>query len=217
MCKFVSYGLYFTCHPGLDPGSRNVISKTMKFIDLNKTKDSHIKIDTKGQYVSFFHNRSGKLTFELAASGIELYIYGLFIGKKNDQYEIETIQHHTAPGSLSDLFIKGVFEDESKFIYQGLIRLEKSAQQSHAYQKNQNLILNSGVFVDSRPFLEILANDVFCTHGSTTGKLNKDEILYARTRGLNEVDAKKLLVKGFIDEVYNKVKEKVPGFDDIAH
>ncbi len=188
----------------------------MKFIDLTNTTEDHVRIDKMGQYVAFFHNRSGKLTFEIAASGVELYIYGLFTGKKADQFHIETIQHHTAPGSLSDLLIKGVFEDESKFIYQGLIRLEKSAQQSHAYQKNQNLILNPGVFVDSRPFLEILANDVFCTHGSTTGKLNKDEVLYARTRGIKEQDARDLLVKGFIDEVYNKIREKVPDFEAVS-
>lgn len=182
----------------------------MKFIDLNKIKEDHVKIDKKGQYVVFFHNRSGKLTFELAASGIELYIYGLFTGKKGDDFNIETIQHHTAPGSLSDLFIKGVFEDDSRLVYQGLIRLEKSAQQSHAYQKNQNLVLSPDVFVDSRPFLEILANDVFCTHGSTTGKLNKDQVFYAISRGLSKKSAEDMLVQGFIDEIYNKVKEKVP-------
>ncbi len=185
----------------------------MKFIDLNKTKDDHIKLDKKGQYVAFFHNRSGTLTFEIAASGIELYIYGLYTGKKDDDFHIETIQKHTAPGSLSDLFIKGVFEDNSRLVYQGLIRLEKSAQQSHAYQKNQNLILSPDVFVDSRPFLEILANDVFCTHGSTTGKLNKDQVFYAISRGLSRKKAEDMLVQGFIDEIYNKVKEKVPSFE----
>ncbi len=182
----------------------------MQFIDLNKTTEDHVKIDKAGKYVAFFHNRSGKLIFELAASGIELYIYGLFTGKKADEFNIETIQHHTAPGSLSDLFIKGVFDDNSKFVYQGLIRLEKSAQQSHAYQKNQNLILSPDVFVDSRPFLEILANDVFCTHGSTTGKLNKDQIFYAISRGLSKESATELLVQGFVDEIYDRVKEKVP-------
>jgi Fe-S cluster assembly protein SufD len=184
----------------------------MNFIDLNKTKDDHIKINKKGQYVAFFHNRSGSLTFDLTESGIELYIYGLYTGKKGDQFNIETIQKHQAPGSLSDLFIKGVFADDSKFVYQGLIRLEKSAQQSHAYQKNQNLILSPDVFVDSRPFLEILANDVFCTHGSTTGKLNKEQIFYAISRGLSEEKAADMLVDGFINEIYNKVKEKVPSF-----
>ena len=167
----------------------------MKFIDLNKVKKDHIIFDKKGEEdVVFFHNRTGKLTFQITESNIKLYIFGLFTGKKSDEFHIETIQHHKAPGSFSNLLIKGVFEDESKFIYQGLIRLEKSAQQSHAYQKNQNLILSPKVFVDSRPFLEILANDVFCTHGSTTGKLNKDQLFYAISRGLSKSKAEDMLV-----------------------
>lgn len=182
----------------------------MQFINLNETKKEQLVFDKKDTYVVFFHNLSGKFTFEIKESGIEVYIYGLFTGKNADEFKIETIQHHVAPGSLSDLLIKGVFEDDSRLVYQGLIRLEKSAQQSHAYQKNQNLILSPGVFVDSRPFLEILANDVFCTHGSTTGKLNKDQLFYAISRGLNPKEAETMLVHGFIDEIYNKVKEKVP-------
>lgn len=178
----------------------------MKFINLNTEKKLPV-FDKQGEtYVVFFHNYSGKLNFEIRGSDIKLYIYGLYIGKKGDEFHIETIQNHVAPGSLSDLFIKGVFEDKSKFIYQGLIRLEKTAQKSHAYQKNQNLILSDGVFVDSRPFLEILANDVFCTHGSTTGKLDRDQLLYARTRGLSENVAEKMLVNGFVEELIDKVK-----------
>ncbi len=185
----------------------------MQFINLSKTKKDHLIFDKKGEeYIVFFHNRSGKLTFEITQSDIKLDIYGLFTGKNAEEFHIETIQHHKAPGSLSNLLIKGVFEDKSKFIYQGLIRLEKSAQQSHAYQKNQNLILSPGVFVDSRPFLEILANDVFCTHGSTTGKLNKDQLFYAESRGLSKKMARGMLINGFIDEIYNIVKEKVPTF-----
>ena len=153
----------------------------------------------------FFHNISGKLTFEIIQSNIKLYIYGLFTGRNKDEFHIETIQHHTAHGSLSDLLIKGVFEDQSKFIYQGLIRLEKEAQKSHAYQKNQNVMLSKNVFVDTRPFLEILANDVFCTHGSATGKLSEDQLLYAQTRGLSQKESEKLLVRGFVDELYDKI------------
>lgn len=185
----------------------------MKFINLNTEQKEHMIFSEKGEkYVVFFHNISGKLIFEIAESDIEVYIYGLFTGKKADDFRIETIQHHTAPGSLSDLLIKGVFDDDSRFVYQGLIRLEKTAQQSHAYQKNQNIIMSPQVFVDSRPFLEILANDVFCTHGSTTGKLNKDQIFYAQSRGLTETEAKNLLIDGFVQEVYQKVREKVPSF-----
>lgn len=160
----------------------------------------------------YIYNQSGTFTFEITDSHIEVFIFGLFIGKGKDEYKVETIQRHTAPGSTSDLFIKGVFEDKSKFVYQGLIRLEKEAQKSHAYQKNQNLILSKHVFVDSRPFLEILANDVFCTHGSTTGKLNKEQLLYARMRGLSQKQAQEMLVEGFVNDVYDKVLERVPEF-----
>ena len=102
--------------------------------------------------------------------------------------------------------IKGVFDGSSRFIYQGLIKIEKSGQKSHAYQKNKNLILSSGVYVDSRPFLEILANDVFCTHGSTTGKINEESLFYLKSRGIDQKNAEQLYVSGFIQEVIDKIK-----------
>ncbi|MEK7177659.1 MAG: SufD family Fe-S cluster assembly protein, partial [Patescibacteria group bacterium] len=77
---------------------------------------------------------------------------------------------------------------------------------SHAYQKNKNLILSSGVYVDSRPFLEILANDVFCTHGSTTGKINEESLFYLKSRGLNQKMAEELYISGFIQEIFDKIK-----------
>ncbi len=184
------------------------------FIHVKESPKKPFIFDKKGTYVVFFHNISGKYEFEIDATGVELSILGLFTGTDNHEYNIETIQHHNAQGGYSDLFIKGVFDDASKFFYQGLIRIEKSGQQSHAYQKNQNLILSKDVFVESNPFLEILANDVFCTHGSTTGKLNQDEIFYVKSRGLKDQMAKDLLVKGFANEVIDRLKEKIPSFDD---
>lgn len=183
-----------------------------KFINLNDTFQEHVVFDQPGKYLVFLHNLSGKFTFDMAASGVEVDIFGLFTGKNSDQFKIETIQHHRAPKTTSNLFIKGVFDEQSKFNYQGLIRIEKEGQQSHAYQKNQNLILSPDVFVESKPYLEILANDVFCTHGSTTGKLNKDDQYYLQTRGINKKNVQKLLVEGFVNEVFDKVKEKVPEF-----
>lgn len=182
-------------------------------INLNDKKKELLTFDKKGRYVVFMHNLSGKFTFEITASNVELHIFGLFTGKDTDNFSVETIQHHKAPDSFSNLLIKGVFDDKSKFHYQGLIRIEKNGQKSHAYQKNQNLILSPDTFVESKPFLEILSNDVFCTHGSTTGKLSKDQILYVKSRGLNQKEAESLLVEGFINEVYDKVKEKVPSFN----
>lgn len=183
------------------------------FINLNETPKNEIVFSRKGSYVVFFHNISGKFIFNLAHSGVELDIYGLFTGKNSDQFNIETIQRHTAPSAVSNLFIKGVFDDKSRFNYQGLIRLEKDAQQSHAYQKNQNLILSPGTFVESKPYLEILANDVFCTHGSTTGKINDEQLFYLKSRGISQEEAKKVIVQGFVYEIIEKIKEKIPSVD----
>ena len=181
-----------------------------EFIHLNKTKETSLKFDKAGPYVVFMHDMSGKFTFELAHSKVEVDIYGLFTGNNSDQFTIETIQHHTAPGAVSNLFIKGVFDDKSRFNYQGLIRIEKSGQQSHAYQKNQNLILSPHTFVESKPYLEILANDVFCTHGSTSGKLNEEQLFYLKSRGISQEIAQKALVDGFIQEILEKITAKVP-------
>ena len=179
----------------------------VNFINLNKEKKENINIKKPGKYIAYFKNLSGKFTFDLSASGIDLDIYGLFVGTKKDQFQVETIQRHSAPNSTSNLLIKGVFYDESKFIYQGLIRLEKKAQKSHSYQKNKNIIMSDKCFVDSRPFLEILANDVFCTHGSTTGRLSEDQIYYLKSRSLSYNAAEKLLIEGFIREIPDKIKQ----------
>jgi len=184
----------------------------MQFINLNKNKIEKLVFNTAGQYVVFLHNLSGKFIFELTSAGAEVYIYGLFTGKDADKYKIETIQHHKAPSATSNLLIKGVFADESKFDYSGLIRIEKEGQNSHAYQKNQNLLLSPDSFVQSKPFLEILANDVFCTHGSTTGKLNEEQIFYIKSRGVTQKEAMRLIIDGFVNEVYDKVRQKVPKF-----
>lgn len=183
------------------------------FINLNIDKRKQLVFDKRGNYVVFFHNLSGKFTFEMKARNVTVDIYGLFTGKNKDEFKIETIQHHVAPFSTSNLFIKGVFDDASKLHYKGLIRIEKEGQNSHAYQKNQNLMLSPNVFIESNPYLEILTNEVFCTHGSTTGRLNEEEIFYAKSRGLSHSQAKQLLVDGFVDDIMEKMKSKVPNAD----
>lgn len=177
----------------------------MQFIDLNKEKTSKITLSKSGKYVAFMKNVSGEFDFTLDAENIDLDIYGLFEGKNADDFKIHTVQHHAAPNSTSNLLIKGVFDDESKFHYTGLVKIEKDAQGSHAYQKNQNLIMSPSVFVESEPFLEIEANEVFCTHGSTTGKLNENDLYYVMSRGIQRKHAERMLVDGFLDEITMKV------------
>lgn len=174
-------------------------------IYISKIRDEKkIIFDKPGDYLVYFENISGKLIFDITTSGVKLDIYGLYIGKNKSEFKIHTFQNHQAPDSTSNLLIKGVFYDSSIFYYRGLIRIEKGAQKSHAYQKNQNLIMSDNCFVDSKPYLEILANDVFCTHGSTISRLDKEQIFYNKSRGLNEKEAEKLLVEGFINDIKHK-------------
>lgn len=181
--------------------------KLVTFIYLRKDSEKHIVFEKPGKYIVFFHNLSGELVFDIQEKGVDLDIYGLYTGHKKDSFKVKTVQHHGVPGSQSNLLIKGVFDDESVFLYEGMIRIEKSAQGSHAYQKNQNLLLSPQVFVSSKPDLEILANDVYCTHGSTTGKLSKQELFYIQTRGVDSTKAEHIMVSGFIENMFSKIMD----------
>lgn len=172
----------------------------IKLTELDSGERKYI-FDKKGDYYIYLNNFSGSLLVDIKNSDINVFIRGLYMGKKNRNYKLNTIQKHSSPKSLSDLLIKGVFYDRSKFSYEGLIRIEKNAQQTHAYQKNQNLVLSPNTIVDSKPFLEILANDVFCTHGSTTGGINDEQLFYLSTRGLSRKKSEKLIIEGFTKDV----------------
>ncbi len=184
----------------------------LTFIDLNKTKAKKISFSKAGEYIAFMHNTSGDFTFNIESEDVDLAIYGLYTGGRGDEYNVVTNQHHISPRSKSRLFVKGVFEDDSKFLYKGLIRVEKGARGTDAYQKNQNLKLSSGAFVESDPCLEILENDVKCGHGSSTGNVSRSQLLYLKSRGITESDASKLLVQGFLDEIVEMIRLKIPSF-----
>lgn len=178
----------------------------MTFIDVSQSKKRKFLITKADTFLFFLFNVSGRIAVDIRAKNAKVYIFGVFLGKNKEVFHLETIQHHLAPETFSDLLIKGAFFDQSKFLYHGLIRIEKKAQAVHAFQKNQNLMMSKNAFVSSQPDLEIEANDVFCTHGSTTGKLDKDQLFYLKSRGLEQKQAKKLLVQGFLGEVFEKIK-----------
>lgn len=178
----------------------------MNITHLASSEDAHYTITTSGKHIFFMHNYSGALTVDVHIPDTEVFIFGIYVGKGADSFKVKTVQRHSVGKNISDLFIKGVFYDNAKFQYEGLICIDKGAQQSNAYQKNQNLILSTSAYVDSRPFLEIEANDVRCTHGSTTGAVDKEHLLYLNARGLSPDDAQKLIVEGFIDDVFHRMQ-----------
>lgn len=175
-------------------------------LEKGHTQEEYIVNDVDNQ-IFLLYNYSGKLHVKIQKEQAKVYIFGIYVGKGDDNIKIKTIQDHQMGKSLSDLFIRGVFFDNAKFLYEGLITIAKNAQQSNAYQKNQNLLLSKGAFVDSRPFLEIEANDVRCTHGSTTGRIDKEQLYYMNMRGIDNENAQKIIVDGFIEEVFVKIEE----------
>ncbi len=150
--------------------------------------------------------QNGDVKIIIEGEKAKVQILGMIIGYGKQKIELYTLQDHLKPESVSDLFIKSVLFDEAKFNYKGLIKIEKDAQKSNAYQKNQNLLLSKNAWADSRPYLEILANDVRCTHGATVGKIDKDQLYYLQTRGLTQNMATHLIVEGF----YLELLERIP-------
>ena len=116
-----------------------------------------------------------------------------------------TRQDHQAPHTHSDLLYKGGLKDRSRVVWKGMIRVEKDAQRTDAYQKNDNLVLSESARADSIPGLEIEANDVRCTHGATAGRVDEDMIFYARARGIPREAAVRMIVEGFFANVYDRI------------
>ena len=155
-------------------------------------------------HVFLLQNYSGNFVVELAAPKAEAMIFGIYNGKGGDDFFLKTTQLHKAPGTKSALTIKGVFADQARFTYEGLIRIEKKAQKSEARLANHNLIMGAQNIVDAKPYLEILADDVRCYHAQTTGRINHEQINYLETRGLSEAHAKQLIATGFLDDIVNQ-------------
>lgn len=109
------------------------------------------------------------------------------------------------PHTTSDLLFKGALLDRSRVVWQGMIYVAPGAFKTDGYQANRNLVLSRQARADSIPGLEILADDVRCTHGATVGKIDPEQIFYLRTRGIPDVEAKRLIVEGFFDPIMQRI------------
>lgn len=177
---------------------------------LKKDQEFVVEDHEKKTFVIFLTGesvQSGDVKIIIEGEKAHVQILGLIVGEEEQKIDLYTLQDHKAAESVSDLLIKSVLFDRAKLYYRGLIKIEKNAQKSNAYQKNQNLLLSKNAWADSRPYLEILANDVRCTHGATVGKIDKDQLYYLQTRGLREGDATNLLVEGFYKDVLDRVPD----------
>jgi Fe-S cluster assembly protein SufD len=143
-----------------------------------------------------------------AGSGADVHLYSLAAPNKEQAYDQRTLQTHKAPHARSDLLFKNALLDKSQTIFSGLIIVEENAQQTDAYQTNNNLLLSPTAEANSLPGLEIEANDVKCSHGATTGQISPEELFYLNARGIPKRTAFELLVAGFFEEILGKIDDK---------
>ena len=143
--------------------------------------------------------------FDLAGPGAQAFVHGFMFGDSRQHFDLHTLQRHLQPNTTSDLLIKTVLKDRARSVYQGLIQVSEGAQRTDAYQANRNLLLSETARADSIPGLEILANDVRCTHGATIGQVDEEQMYYLMARGLRRNEAQRLIVEGFFAPVLDRI------------
>ena len=130
---------------------------------------------------------------------------GFYFTDGVQHFDHDTQQNHLAPNTMSDLLFKGALREHSRSVWQGMIYVAPGAQKTDGYQANRNLLLDSNARADSIPGLEILADDVRCTHGATIGKIDPDQVFYLRSRGIPDKESERLIVEGFFDPIMQRI------------
>lgn len=143
--------------------------------------------------------------FDLEGSGAQAFVHGFMFGDTRQHFHLHTLQRHRVAHTTSDLLIKACLKDRARSVYQGLIQVSEGAQRTDAYQANRNLLLSDDARADSIPGLEILANDVRCTHGATIGHVDEEQMHYLMARGLPRQVAQRLIVEGFFAPVLDRI------------
>jgi Fe-S cluster assembly protein SufD len=141
----------------------------------------------------------------LEGEGSTARMSGFYFTDGEQHLDHDTQQNHLAPHTTSDLLFKGALEDKSRSVWQGMIHVSPEAQRTDGYQANRNLVLSKHAHADSIPGLEILADDVRCTHGATVGKIDDNEFFYLRSRGIPASEARRLIVEGFFDPIMQRI------------
>lgn len=141
----------------------------------------------------------------LAGPGAQCQVNGVLFTEGKQHISYHTLQHHEAPSTRSDFLYKAALQDKSRTVWRGMIKVDHDAQKTDGYQRNDNLMLSTTARADSIPGLEIEADDVRCTHGSTTGKVDEELLFYCESRGLTRKEASRLIVAGFFQQISDRI------------
>jgi Fe-S cluster assembly protein SufD len=155
-----------------------------------------------------FGSKKGKVRIQndLAGPGATSRVTGAYFTDGDQHLDYDTFQEHIAPNTTSDFAFKGALRDTSTAVWRGMIRVERDAQKTNAYQEDRNLMLSPTTHAVPIPGLEILANDVRCTHGATVSRVDRDELFYAMARGLSRGEAERLIVRGFFQDILDRIE-----------
>jgi Fe-S cluster assembly protein SufD len=182
----------------------------MKTILINQKTSKEISVTEDTQYVILSGPQNGEIFLNLVfkKQGVTAEILGIFDLPKGAGVKLETSSKHIAPDTSCITYIKTVLNDGSFFDYRGKIKIEKSAKKTTAYLHDNVLVVGEKTRRNSQPTLEIDTNDVKASHGSTTGRIDENQLYYLESRGLKKAEAEEILKEGFLTELVGRIKDK---------
>jgi Fe-S cluster assembly protein SufD len=156
-----------------------------------------------------FGSANGKVFLEtkLAGRGASGTVTGAYATRGRQHLDFDTLQEHAAPDTTSDLAFRGILAGRSSTVWRGMIQVDPGAQRTDAFQESRNLLLTKRAHADAIPGLEILANDVRCTHAAAIAQIDRDQVFYLRAHGLEEPLAQRLVVEGFLEAIVERFEE----------
>lgn len=169
---------------------------------IRQLRDSRVHIVIISFNCGKLHNN---ITIDIDGEGCETNVYGLYLVDKQQHVENSLKVNHNVPHCTSTTKFKGIVDDEAAAVFNGHVYVAKDAQKTDAQQNNANIILTSTARIDTRPFLEIYADDVKCSHGTSTGQLDQEAMFYMQQRGISLKNAKMLLMYAFAAEISNHI------------
>jgi Fe-S cluster assembly protein SufD len=191
----------------------------LRFVDLQDLEESTWVFGTQRATVARdasldwitlgFGSANGKVFQEtqLAGPGAHGAVTGAYATRGRQHLDFDTLQEHAAPDTTSDLAFRGILADRSSAVWRGMIKVDPGAQRTDAFQESRNLLLSKRAHADAIPGLEILANDVRCTHAAAIAQIDREQLFYLRSHGLSEADAQRLVIEGFLQALVERFEE----------
>ena len=170
---------------------------------ISQSRDSNVQTFTISLEGKIIRNN---LNFNLEEENVEAHMYGLYVAHGETHIDNHTVVDHKVANCFSNEVYKGILDDVSKGVFNGKIFVRPDAQKTNAFQSNKNILLSDTATINTKPQLEIWADDVKCSHGCTTGQLDEEQLFYLRSRGISKSKAKAMLLHAFVNDILDKIE-----------